>query len=213
MVSLYAEIRFFLTALILSSAAVQAQTRYDTTQPNEFYFTSDVYYVDEDATNAVIEVGFIPGNRSYSGSVDYRTADGTAVAGQDYSGTTNTLFFSGLAPTKAFTIPIQLDALSEGDETVQLSLVNPNALITRSSATLVIRNKQPRPSLAFSKSNSAVTLSWPASYTNCVLQKATGVATNWTNVPQQASVASGQYSVTMPITGNAFFRLSVSPSP
>lgn len=42
----------------------------DIPAPNEFWFTSETYFVDEDATNAVITVGFRPGDRSWQGWVN-----------------------------------------------------------------------------------------------------------------------------------------------
>ena len=189
-------------------------TPLDTTQPNEFYFTSDLYYVDEDATNAVIEVGFVPGDRSFTGSVDYCTRNGTATAGQDYIGVTNTLGFSGPAPTKTFTIVIQVDALLEGNETVQLSLSNTNAIISRSNATLVIIDKTPRPRMDVVRSNNSFTLSWPTNFTNFALQKTTDLTTtNWAAVPQLPSITNGRFNVITQDIGNAFYRLIPSSGP
>jgi hypothetical protein len=186
----------------------------DTTQPNEFYFTSDLYYVDEDAGVAVIEVGFIAGDRSLSGSVNFRTANGSATSGQDYTGVTNTLVFSGPAPTRTFTIPIQLDELTEGNETVQLSLSNSAANITRSTATLIIVDKPFRPKLTTARTNNTITLSWPTNTPSFVLQKATNLnVASWINLPPATNTANGNFIVTTPAIGNAFFRLSRTNSP
>jgi hypothetical protein len=203
----------FLNAATGNAKDAGGVTTQDTTQPNQFYFTSDVYYVDEDATSAVIEVGFVPGDRSFSGSVTYYTVNGTAVSGQDYTGVTNTLVFSGPGPSKTFTIPIQIDGLLEGNETVQLFLSNPNANLTRSNATLVIIDKPPRPKLDFIKSNNAVTISWATNFTNFVLQKTTNLpSTNWVNMSPPGNATNGRFNVTTQAVSNAFFRL-VSPAP
>jgi hypothetical protein len=199
----------FLTVLCGLTASGATIQPLSTTQPNEFRFTSDVYYVQEGATNALIEVAFVPGSRSYSGSVDYRSANGTAVSGQDYYGVTNTLSFSGLAPSQTFMISVPMTAARKKNETVMLFLSNPSALITRSNATLVIlANSTPQAKLDMVQANGAITVSWPSTFTNCVLQKATSFAdANWSNVPQPTAVSNGRYSFTTAATGSAFFRL------
>jgi hypothetical protein len=199
-----------LLCLIVAANLPGEVVRYDTTQPNEFYFTSDVYYVAENATNAVIEVGFVAGNRSYTGSVDYHTENGSAIAGADYGGVTNTLSFSGLAPTKTFTIPIILDGLLETNETVQLFLSNSNALITHPTAKLVIIDKTAIP-FQLGTSNGYTTISWPALQTNVDLQLATNLAsTNWSSVPF-VGPRNGRYYRTGSASGAGFFRLRVLP--
>ncbi|MDB6027146.1 MAG: hypothetical protein JWM68_3369 [Verrucomicrobiales bacterium] len=207
-------VQYFFLALALLQTAVHGKqiTPYETTRPNEFYFTSDVYYVDEDATNAVIEVGFVPGDRSYSGSVNYSTTNGSAQCGQDYVGVTNTLSFSGPAPTRTFTIPIQKDALCEGNETVQLVLSSGSAFITRSTATLIIVDKTAPPKLDMTKSNNTLTLSWPTNFTNCALQKS-GNLTSWVNMAAAPTVSNGRYNVTAQATTNTFFRLKINNAP
>jgi len=59
-------------------------------------------------------------------SIDYTTADGTAVAGDDYVAVSGTLSWDdGDTLDKIFTITILGDALTEGDETVNIIIANP----------------------------------------------------------------------------------------
>jgi uncharacterized repeat protein (TIGR01451 family) len=57
--------------------------------------------------------------------IDYATADGTAQAGSDYLSTANTLTFPPGSTSQSFFVSILDDGTPEGDETVNLSLSNP----------------------------------------------------------------------------------------
>ena len=75
-------------------------------------------------------------------TVDYATADGTAVASQDYTTTSGTLSFGNGETSKSFTIPILDDATTEPDETFTVllhasaieSLGTPNTTVVRSGS-------------------------------------------------------------------------------
>lgn len=74
-------------------------------------------------------------------SVRYSTAPGTATAGADYTTVTGTLVFGAGVSTLSFHVPIAVDRLVEGDETVRLSLADPGSgavLGARSTAILTI---------------------------------------------------------------------------
>ncbi|HEX8483325.1 MAG TPA: Calx-beta domain-containing protein, partial [Allosphingosinicella sp.] len=58
-------------------------------------------------------------------TVDFATADGTAVAGQDYSATSGTLSFTDNQVQAFVTVPIIDDSTPEFDDTVLLNLSNP----------------------------------------------------------------------------------------
>jgi hypothetical protein len=117
-------IQTVLCAAFLGSVTLTAKI----TPPNEFYFTSDVYYVEKNATTATVEVAFVPGSRGYSGSVHYTT-------GSDGSRVTKMLSFSGLARSQTFSLSIPVDSKEDKNQIV-LSLSNPDALITRSNAVI-----------------------------------------------------------------------------
>ena len=198
----------FFASLLLNAKPPIAQ---DTTSPNVFWFTSDTYYVDEDATNAIVIVEFSPGDRSWSGWVNYSVSNGTATAGEDYTAVSGTLYFSGPGtPVPHITIPIQKDALAEGDETVQLFLWNTNAIITRSTATLVIHDKPSAPLLVISlNANGTVALSWPADFADFTLEKSAGIFNaSWSQVPSPPNISNGFCHVTEDCSGPlAFYRL------
>lgn len=61
-------------------------------------------------------------------TVDFATADGTAIAGQDYTATSGTLTFSGGETSKTFQVPITEDAPTETNETFIISLRNTSNL-------------------------------------------------------------------------------------
>ena len=71
-------------------------------------------------------------------SVDYATADGSAVAGQDYTATSGTLNFGNGETSKTFQIPIAEDAVTEPDETFTVSLHTANLEALGTPNTMVI---------------------------------------------------------------------------
>jgi hypothetical protein len=75
------------------------------------------------------------GNASGTVSVDFATADDTAVATVDYNAAFGTLDFSAYQRTEIVTVYTYDDALAEHDETLTVSLSNPTA--SRSSTALV----------------------------------------------------------------------------
>ena len=82
-------------------------------------------------TMSVIEdVGMLPvtvlrtGGTAGTLSVDYSTANGTALAGQDYAAVSGTLTFSAGETSKTIQIPITDDSTTETEETFTVSLRN-----------------------------------------------------------------------------------------
>ena len=71
-------------------------------------------------------------------TVDWTTADGTAIAGQDYEAATGTLTFSALATAQTIRVPIIDDDLDEAAETFTVALRNSNVAIADGEATGVI---------------------------------------------------------------------------
>lgn len=73
-------------------------------------------------------------------TVDYRTIDGTAKAGEDYTATTGTLTFTPGRTQHSLPVPILSDALVEGTEIFRVRLENPqNAVlaVSESDGTIV----------------------------------------------------------------------------
>ncbi|MGI9213571.1 MAG: Calx-beta domain-containing protein [Methylococcaceae bacterium] len=74
-------------------------------------------------------------------TVNYATQDGTASAGSDYVATSGQLTFAAGETSKTVAVGILGDTLFEQNETVQVSLFNPqNATLATSSASLMINN-------------------------------------------------------------------------
>ena len=87
-------------------------------------------------------------SRAASGpvSVDYATADGTAVAGADYTATSGTLTFAPGETEKTVSVALLDDAIDEGKETFKLELSNPRGAYLRGihrEAEGTIRNDDP----------------------------------------------------------------------
>jgi hypothetical protein len=60
-------------------------------------------------------------------SIQYATSDGTATAGSDYTTTTGTLTWpAGDATERTFTVPVATDTQNENDESLVVTLSNPN---------------------------------------------------------------------------------------
>ena len=73
--------------------------------------------------------------------VDYRTNNGSATAGSDYSALSGTLTLPPGVTSNSFSLPIINDTTVEADETVQLTLSNPvNGTLGLASATLTLED-------------------------------------------------------------------------
>jgi hypothetical protein len=82
-------------------------------------------------------------------TVDFATADGTAVAGSDYQATSGTLTFSPGQTAQTITVLVNGDALNEPDETVLVNLTAAtHAAIAGSQGVGLIVNDDPVPALS-----------------------------------------------------------------
>ncbi|HKU74629.1 MAG TPA: SBBP repeat-containing protein [Pyrinomonadaceae bacterium] len=84
-------------------------------------------------------------------SVDYSTADGTALAGQDYTATAGTLNFSAGETIKTIQIPILDNEPTEPDETFTVSLRNTptlESLGAPSTTTVTVQDHSTIPTLS-----------------------------------------------------------------
>ena len=79
----------------------------------------------------------VVGSRSGPLTVNYATANGTAIAGQDYTATSGTLTFANDEFEKTVTVPILNDSILESNEGFTLNLSN----LQGSGATLLESNK------------------------------------------------------------------------
>jgi hypothetical protein len=120
-------------------------------------FSAPPYNVDEDAGTAAITVTLNVA-APLTVTVDYATSDGTALAGADYAAVSGTLTFSPGVASRVFAVPILDDTLEEEDETVTLTLSNPdNAAIESSNpTTLTILDDDGPPTVDWSHAAYAV---------------------------------------------------------
>ncbi len=85
-------------------------------------FLANTQSVDETSAPAVVTIVLLNGG---SAPVHYRTVDGTAIAGTDYTATQGTLLLTGANRRPTIQIPILTDAVSEPLETFTLELSGP----------------------------------------------------------------------------------------
>ncbi len=79
-------------------------------------------------------------------TVGYSTANGTAIAGDDYTATTGTLTFAPGVTTQTIAVKVTGDTTVEPDETFTVTLTNPtNATLNRTTATATITNDDVAP--------------------------------------------------------------------
>lgn len=108
--------------------------------PGTLQFSASSYSVKE-GDSATITVTRTGGSKGVV-SVDYITADGTTTDGADYAFTNGSLTFAaGVTASKTFAVSTMNDTDVEGDETVKLSLSNPDGGATlgpRQTAVLTI---------------------------------------------------------------------------
>jgi uncharacterized repeat protein (TIGR01451 family) len=99
-------------------------------------------------------------------TVSYATADGTALAGSDYSARSGTLSFAAGVVTQALTVPITGDVIDEADEQLLVNLSAPtNAVIGDNQAVATIADDDGAPSLSIADVTAAEGNSGPSSAT------------------------------------------------
>ena len=188
-----------LLALIQTASADKGTVENsDTTSKNVFWFSAAEFVVTEGETNALITVDWLPGNRGYTGYVDYSVTNGSATSGIDFEAVSGRLYFSSPA-SQTISVPIHADCLSEPEETIQLSLFNTNAIITSSNALLKIIDAPCAPRLAISQSGGQISLTWEGSAEGFVLEEADGLDGSWTPVASDAGHATLNKSSFTPI--------------
>jgi hypothetical protein len=95
-----------------------------------------------EGTNGTISASFVVTLSPASSqivTVAYTTADGTALAGEDYVATNGTLTFQAGETNQSVVVQLTPDAYPEPDESFLVTLSNPvNALISRGEGTCII---------------------------------------------------------------------------
>jgi photosystem II stability/assembly factor-like uncharacterized protein len=116
----------------------------DDDHAGQVQFAAARYDVSESAPSAAITV--VRSGTAGPATVDYSTADGSAVQGSDYGAVSGTLVFAAGEVVKTFVVPVIEDGLAEGLETLSVQLGNPTGGLTlgpRASATLAIAEDEP----------------------------------------------------------------------
>ncbi|MCL1472660.1 Calx-beta domain-containing protein, partial [Argonema antarcticum] len=88
--------------------------------------------------------------------IDVQLANGTATGGTDFTATTQTISFTANETSKTVTVPITDDSLFEGNENLNLTLVNPSAgtnIGSQNTANLTIVDNDSPATVAFSQAN------------------------------------------------------------
>jgi hypothetical protein len=80
-------------------------------------------------------------------TVHYATADGSAIAGTDYTATSGSLTFGKGDTSLDIMVDVIGDRVPELDKTFYVNLTSPDAAITKSQATGTIRDNEPRVSI------------------------------------------------------------------
>ena len=118
-------------------------------------------------------------------TIDYATTNGTAIAGEDYTATSDTLTWNdGDTTEKSFTVNISNDNIVESDETFTIALSNPtgNATVGSFSSTTVtiVETALPQADLSLAKTDSVDPIETSAglSYTLTVNNAGPDAATN-----------------------------------
>ena len=104
--------------------------------PGAIGFSAGTYTVLESAGLALITVTRT--GAAGAVTVDFTTADGSAIAPVDYTAVSRTLSFGGGETTKTIAIPILEDGIREGNETILLVLSNPTGGATLGATSQAI---------------------------------------------------------------------------
>jgi uncharacterized repeat protein (TIGR01451 family)/uncharacterized delta-60 repeat protein len=120
-------------------------------------FASPSFSVNENAGQATITV-LRAGGTTRQATVDFTTTDGTALAGFDYATVVTSLTFLPGQTAATVVVPIINDSQTEGNESIQLSLLNPtNTFLGQSTATLTIIDDEFQPGvILFAETNYTV---------------------------------------------------------
>ncbi len=121
--------------------------RITTGEPVPALFINDVVVAEGDngTTNAVFTVG-LSAVSDQTVTVNFATADGTAVAGSDYVSTNGLISFAPGTTNQTVTVRVNGDLLNEANETFFVNLSNPtNAIISDGQGLGTINNDDPPP--------------------------------------------------------------------
>jgi hypothetical protein len=181
--------------------------------PNSYAFSSAQYFASGSTTNVTVAITFSCGCPGLSGHVDFTTADGSALAYQDYMPTNGSLTFANCySPAVPVQIQIKPQRIGTPTKTIRLLLIksasDPGANL--STAALLTINLPPAPNLTIQReTGDSVTISWLADGTDVLLEKSISpVSTNWTSIDLFPWFDGGTRYVTDTTSNTcAFYRL------
>jgi hypothetical protein len=112
-------------------------------------FRTALTSANENSGSALITVS-LTGPLSTSASINFSTANGTAISGVDYTSTSGTLTFAPGETEKSFSVHLIDDVLDEDDETIVLTLSSPTNVSfgEPNIAALKIVDDEPQPVLS-----------------------------------------------------------------
>ncbi len=142
----------------LSSPSSAILTIVNSPKAGSLQFSSATYSVNENGGSATITVSRVNGSEG-SVMVHYATSNGTATAASDYTAASGNLTFANGITSQSFSVPVLDDTLTEGNETVNLTLSSPTggaSLGSPSSAVLTIVNVPKAGTLQFSAATYSV---------------------------------------------------------
>ncbi len=141
-------------------------------------FSATNYPVGESGKTATVTISRSGGSAS-GVSVDFTTSDGTATAGLDYTNSTRTVTFNANDLSKTIQVPIINDTLDETNETVLLSLTNPQggaSLGVHSNASVAITDDDTGGVIAFS--SAAFTTNENSAFALITVTRSSGAASD-----------------------------------
>ncbi len=100
--------------------------------------TVPAFSVNDVSADESVDIQFqvsMAGSSAFSHNVSYSTANGTAVAGSDYTTKSGTLTFNDGDPPKTVTVVVNDDSDNESDETLTLQLSSPSNGATLADGT------------------------------------------------------------------------------
>jgi uncharacterized repeat protein (TIGR01451 family) len=137
-------------------------------------------------------------------TVQYRTLDGSAVAGSDYEEKSGTLVFPAGVSSLTLAVPVLANPWWAPPKTFSVVLSEPqNALLGVDTAVGTILNTNPVPALSYALVGNSLVLTWPGPRS---LQVATNVVGPYSDVPGAAS----PYTIGISSEPERFFRVDPS---
>lgn len=150
----------------VSSSSSSASSSASVNLKGSLRFTTNEIRVPENVSTKKVTVAIVrTGGAEGTITIEYATSGGTASEGTDYVKAGGVLTFVNKETSKTFDIPIKDDSLSEGSETVTITLSNPGggaSLGTPSTLTLIITDNEAGSSSSTSSTTTSTSSTGPS---------------------------------------------------